>query len=96
LRGSIAKAVLHMFNEALTNVRRHTTARTVTVLFEADDEQLVVRVRNDVGMHGAREEVFTPRSLSERATEVGGDVTVHLKPDFTEVAIALPMFKALA
>jgi signal transduction histidine kinase len=96
LRGSIAKAVLHMFNEALTNVRRHTTARTVTVLFEAHDEQLVVRVRNDVGMRDDCEKVFTPRSLTERATEVGGGVTVHLQPDFTEVAIALPMFKALA
>jgi signal transduction histidine kinase len=96
LRGSIAKALLHMFNEALTNVRRHTTARTVTVLLEADNELLVVRVRNDVVKGGECERVFTPRSLSERATEVGGSVTVQLQQDFTEVAIALPMFKALA
>ena len=36
LRGSAAKAVLHMVNEALTNVRRHTTATAVTVLLDVN------------------------------------------------------------
>jgi signal transduction histidine kinase len=96
LRGSIAKTLLHMFNEALTNVRRHTTARTVTVLLEVHADRLMMCVRNDIGTRSPREKAFTPRSLSERATEVGGTVTVRFEQDFTEVAIALPTFKALA
>jgi hypothetical protein len=39
--------------------------------------------------------VLIARSINERATEVGGSVTFLLQPDFTEVAIAMPMSKVL-
>jgi signal transduction histidine kinase len=90
LHGSQAKALLHLFNEALTNVRRHTRATTVTVRFDVQADELCMRLRND------RPEAdlpapFTPRSLSERAREFGGHVTVSHPPGSTEVAITLPL-----
>ncbi|NML15290.1 sensor histidine kinase [Azohydromonas caseinilytica] len=90
LRGSLAKALLHLFNEALTNVRRHTQATVVTVQFDVQPEQLCMRVSNDRGGH-APARPFTPRSLSERAHEFGGHVTVTQPPGCTEVAITLPL-----
>lgn len=90
LRGSLAKALLHLFNEALTNVRRHTQATAVMVQFDVQPQQLCMRVRNNrAGTAPARP--FTPRSLSERAQEFGGHVAVNQPPGCTEVAITLPL-----
>ncbi|WP_298231771.1 histidine kinase [uncultured Azohydromonas sp.] len=90
LRGSLAKALLHLFNEALTNVRRHTQATAVLVQFDVQPQQLCMRVRNDRAT-SAPALPFTPRSLSERAQEFGGHVTVNQPLGCTEVAVTLPL-----
>lgn len=90
LHGSLAKALLHLFNEALTNVRRHTRATTVAVRFDVQADELCMRLRND-RPETALPAPFTPRSLSERAREFGGQVTVTHPPGCTEVAITLPL-----
>ena len=94
LRGAAAKAVLHMVNEALTNVRRHTSATAVTVLLDMRQTDLVMRMRNDLGS-GEAPASFVPRSLTERANELGGSVAVTREPDFTEIAITLPLIGAI-
>jgi signal transduction histidine kinase len=96
LRGTAARAVLHMVNESLTNVRRHTSATSVTVLIDVTDTEVVMRLRND---HGRGEQLpadFVPRSLAERAEELGGHVSVVHQSDHTEVAIALPLLGVIA
>jgi signal transduction histidine kinase len=95
LRGAAAKAVLHMVNEALTNVRRHTSATAVTVWLDMRQTDLVMRLRNDLGRGEAAPADFVPRSLTERATEFGGSVAVTREPDFTEIAITLPLIGAI-
>lgn len=95
LRGSVAKAVLHMVNEALTNVRRHTSATAVTVMFDVQPNEIVVRLRNDHGPGQGLPRDFLPRSLSERAADFGGFVTVGHESNFTEIAITLPFLGAI-
>ena len=98
LRGSAAKAVLHMVNEALTNVRRHTAAAAVTVMLDVRDGQVLMRVRNDHGgiaPSQALPEAFVPRSLTDRAAELGGSVAVSREPNLTEITINLPMLGAI-
>jgi len=99
LRGSAAKAVLHMVNEGLTNVRRHTRATAVTVMLDLHQNEVVVRLRNDRGTDGADADTlphdFVPTSLLERAIEFGGGVSVAREPNCTEVIIKLPMLGAL-
>jgi signal transduction histidine kinase len=95
LRGSAAKAVLHMVNEALTNVRRHTSATAVTILFDVRQASVVLRLRNDHGRGEALAADFVPCSLSERAAEFGGGVVVAHESNFTEIAITLPMVGAI-
>jgi signal transduction histidine kinase len=91
LRGAIARGVLHMINEGLTNVRRHTPAASVAVTLDVDDDDLTLAIRND---HGANPtgpvKEFRPRSLAERAREFGGVLYVARERDHTEVLIALP------
>lgn len=90
LRRSLAQAVFHMVNEALTNARRHTHARRVEIDLKVLDRRLCLSVRND---HGGAPPLpnFHPRSLSERARALGGRVEVHTSPDRTEVIIHLPL-----
>lgn len=101
LRGSAAKAVLHMVNEGLTNARRHTGATTVTVSIAVAGGNVELRLRNDHGP-ASRPSVphvtkdFVPRSLNERAIEFGGGVRVQRDTDFTEIIVTLPMVGALA
>lgn len=101
LRGSAAKAVLHMVNEGLTNARRHTHATSVDVSLTVAGGNVELRLRND---HGPATracvtditEEFIPRSLNERAIEFGGGVCVQRGTDFTEIIVTLPMMGALA
>jgi len=95
LRGAAAKAVLHMVNEALTNARRHTSARAVAVLLDVDQTDVMLRLRNDHGPGASQPSDFLPRSISERANELGGRVEVTQEPNFTEVVITLPILGAI-
>ena len=98
LRGSAAKAVLHMVNEALTNVRRHTPAAAVQLSLEADPDFMVLRVRNDLGPGGAGRTPaapFAPRSLRERTEELGGRLHIAREAGHTEITIELPMLATL-
>jgi len=95
LRGSAAKAVLHMVNEALTNVRRHTSATAVTILFDVQQTGVVLRLRNDHGPGETLVADFVPRSLTERAAEFGGSVVVAHESNLTEIAITLPIVGAI-
>lgn len=96
LRGSAAKAVLHMVNEALTNVRRHTSATAVTLLLDVNPDDVVLRLRNDHGLGETLPPDFLPTSLTERASEFGGSVEVTHELDFTEIAVTLPLLGAIS
>jgi signal transduction histidine kinase len=91
LRGALGKAILHMVNESLTNVRRHTDATAVTVLLDVRQTDVILKMRNDHGPDQIPPDDFVPRSITERAADFGGQVqTVH-ESNFTEVTITLPM-----
>ncbi|MEO6625362.1 MAG: histidine kinase [Burkholderiaceae bacterium] len=94
LRGAAAKAVLHMVNEALTNVRRHTAATEVTVQLDVDDSGLVLRLGNNCPSGRSRD--FVPLSLKQRAAEFGGTLVTLHKPGRTEIVITMPLLGSIA
>lgn len=96
LRGAVGKAVLLMFNEALTNIRRHTSATAVTVMIDVQDRDLVMRVRNDHGFGEALPNTFVPRSLTERAAEFRGTIAINHEADCTEMTVTLPLVASIA
>ena len=74
LTDRLAAEVFQMVAEGLSNIRRHTHAMRATVLLGRQANNLVLRIEDE----GLCEPpaAFTPRSISERATTLGGSVLV--------------------
>ena len=83
--------LFQMAVEALSNVRRHTAARYVAIRLLADKDHARLQVENH-DPSGARSTPFTPRSIYERASALGGRVTVDRRRDGrTLVDIEIPL-----
>lgn len=89
---NLISALLHMVNEALNNVRRHTQARKVWIALQEVPGALQLTVRDDAGQRlGLPAPAFEPRSLTERAQELGGTLQRRLHNGLdTEICITLP------
>jgi len=90
---ALAGAVLHMVNEALNNVRRHSKARTVWIELAREAQVLSLVIRDDAGRRsGFPSPRFEPRSLTERARELGGTLQLsHHGGLDTELRITIPI-----
>lgn len=86
--------LLRIAREALSNVRRHSTASTVEVTFESKQDSIEMTIRdNGLG--------FDPKSsfqghgltvMAERARSVGGELSITTTPGHgTEVKVKLPV-----
>lgn len=88
---ALADAVFHMTNEAMNNVRKHTTARQVWVQLRRRGDLLELAVRDD----GRTPEPFIPASLSQRTRELGGTLAVAIETGaYTELRITVPLSAA--
>jgi signal transduction histidine kinase len=84
--------VLHMVREALSNIRRHTSAQGATISLDACGHRLLIEVVNDHGEPPEAWREFYPRSLGERAEDLGGKVRVERRGErHTAVVIELPL-----
>lgn len=72
----LAAELFQMTLEALSNVRRHTTATRAAVRFKNDAHYVRLQVENSGPSSKGRATPFVPQSLSERAAALGGYVTV--------------------
>lgn len=90
---ALSGAVLHMVNEALNNVRRHTRAKNVWVKLALQPAALHLVVRDDAGRRsGFPAPGFEPRSLTERAREMGGTLELRRHQGLdTEIHITIPV-----
>lgn len=90
LSDRLAAEVFQMVAEALSNVRRHTSAGRAEVRLSAAGERLHLVVENDGAGEGPA--AFTPRSLDERASALGGGVRVERPaPGRTAVHVEIPL-----
>ncbi|HEY0602722.1 MAG TPA: histidine kinase [Herpetosiphonaceae bacterium] len=71
----LAAEVFQMVAEGLSNIRRHTRATTANIVLRRHSDHLILRIENDTD--GAETVSFKPRSLSERATALGGRARVE-------------------
>ncbi len=77
--------------EALSNVRRHTAATKAAIRLLADDDHVALLIENQEPSE-ARPIPFTPQSIYERASALGGRVTVDRRRDGrTIVEIRIPL-----
>ena len=90
---ALASALFHMVNEALNNIRKHTAARRVWITLSVEASAFRLVVRDDAGSVRGRPVVdFRPTSLSERAADLGGTLSIS-QPDGvnTELVIQIPL-----
>ena len=85
----LAAEVIRFVHEGLSNVRKHTRATRVVLRLGCSERACILRVEND----GAETtEPFTPKSIAERARELGGQASVErAEGDRTVVTVEIPL-----
>lgn len=87
----LAAEAFQIVREGLSNIRRHTTARHVTIDLACDNDQFILRIENDNG-GGLSAPFFVPRSITERANALGGEARVERRDqEHTLVEVAIPL-----
>lgn len=71
----LAAEVFQMVAEGLSNIRRHTRATSANIVLRRHRDHLILRIENDTA--GTEAITFKPRSLTERATALGGRARVE-------------------
>ena len=100
LPAAVEVAAFRIVEEAVTNVVRHASARSVDVTLRVDGDLLEVTVTDDgVGLaasEGGGGAGLGLQSMRERATELGGACTVAPNPGGpgTRVSVTLPLTAA--
>lgn len=86
----ICAEVVQIVREGLSNICRHTNARKGMVQLHCDEAQLRIEIDNDNA--GVMVLPFVPRSISERASALGGRAYVKQGAvDSTAVCVEIPI-----
>lgn len=84
--------VRSLVREALANIRRHTSARHATINLREENGRVILQFVNFREPSTGAAEIFSPRSLNERASQLGGRVDVEQYDDGrTSVSVEIPM-----
>jgi signal transduction histidine kinase len=90
----LAAEVVHFVHEGLSNVRKHTRAAHVMLRLGCAERHCFVRIENDGADAGDERKPpgFTPRSITERAGELGGRARVErVGEGRTAVTVEIPL-----
>jgi signal transduction histidine kinase len=88
LNDRLAAEAFQMVTEGLSNILRHTRATYAFITLAQSDGYFTLQIAND----GAALMPFTPRSLTERASALGGQVRIERQGDeSTVVVIKVPL-----
>ncbi len=89
-------AAFRITQEALTNAIRHANASHVLASISVEDDELVVRVRDDGhGMAGTRDDGVGLSAMRERAEELGGSFDIRAEPTIgTTIEARIPLHAA--
>jgi signal transduction histidine kinase len=89
----LAAELIRFIHEGLSNVRKHTRATRITLKLGCGERACFLRIENN-GTDGDAENSrpFTPRSITERARELGGHARVEQEgQDRTVVTVEIPL-----
>lgn len=89
----LAAELIRIVHEGLSNVRKHSSAATSKITLERADRYLRISIENDdPRAEDVARAPFTPRSITERAEELGGHVEVERTTDArTLVRVEIPL-----
>jgi signal transduction histidine kinase len=91
--GDVGTQVFRILQEALTNARRHSGARRVSVTLKLEGEDLVAEVSDDgQGFGPGTVPGVGQSSMRERATLIGGELEIESQPgQGTSVRLRVPL-----
>jgi signal transduction histidine kinase len=91
LNDRLAAEVFQMVAEGLSNVRRHTRSVQATIRLACHGDCLTLWIENNIAQEPVLRS-FTPRSITERATALGGRVHIQDTTDGdTAVVVTIPL-----
>jgi signal transduction histidine kinase len=86
----LAAEVFQIVNEGMSNIRKHTRARSGTIDLSNVDGQLRIRIENPAPEGPTT--AFLPGSIAERTAALGGTIEIdRAAPGVTAVCIAIPV-----
>jgi len=100
LASHLETTIYRITQEALTNVVRHASARTVSLILERTDDRVVVIIEDDgcgfeveaVMKNPARDQRLGLLGMEERVALVGGSLTIESTPGMgTSVYVRIPI-----
>ncbi|MFQ3670174.1 MAG: histidine kinase [Verrucomicrobiia bacterium] len=89
--------LLRLFQEALTNARKHANAQNINLRLQYAPDQVVAEIRDDgcgfnLAEGQSREGHFGLRGMQERAAKLGAELKVETSPGGgTRISLALPL-----
>jgi len=94
----LAAELFQMITEGLSNVRRHALCDDASVDLACQDGLIQLQIKNrrpsvsdNPDANQDEPNQFTPRSISERASLLGGETRVSFEKNHTIVTVAIPL-----
>jgi len=88
----LAAEVIAIVHEGLSNIRKHTGAKHSLIRLERTNNHLVIQIENDILNDAAAPPRFQPKSITERAQDLGGGVRVDQnRKGRTVVTVDIPL-----
>jgi signal transduction histidine kinase len=88
----LAAEVIAIVHEGLSNIRKHTGAKHSLIRLERTNNHLVIQIENDILNDAAPPPQFQPKSITERAQDLGGGVRVDQnRKGRTVVTVDIPL-----
>lgn len=86
----LAAELIQMAFEGMSNIRKHTRAERGTIRLSSGANSLIMSIENEAADGDGAD--FTPRSIFDRAQDLGGHARVERTPDgITLVRIEIPL-----
>jgi len=90
LNDRLSAEVFQMVTEGLSNIHRHTHAMQASIELAQRNNHVVLMIE-DQAVSGSAVAPFTPRSITERATTLGGRVRVDQHEHGSAVIVEIPL-----
>lgn len=92
IKDRLAAELIQIVQEGLSNIRKHTSATASRISVQRVNGSVALTIENNRTPVDPAAEPFTPRSIAERAHELGGDINVICGPDDrTIVRVEIPL-----
>jgi len=90
--GQLATEAFQMVSEGISNVLRHTAAKSAFVVLREEPSTLLIQIGNAAPEPSDAAPTFMPRSIHERSLALGGTTAVGRRADgYTLVEVRLPL-----